>query len=612
MVSYHNMLKKVFTPVSQSIYFRFNLIDFCLVVGFLLLNYLYIMLRGVDLGDIQNLFTVESLSKMKGTGKDFGYLIHFNLLFLLIPVSRRGIINTVLQISFERLIKYHRWIGRWLVVITSFHFAIFISYWYHEDGTSKVISETFTHTSYLYGFIAFMFNLIILITSWELIRRKFYGFFLSVHIISFIGYLIFSVLHKKGADELVFIIIPLIIFVLDILYRYYYQILFNKHYSLWNLISKKNIQMEKYNTGFNILNISEEYNEGILRGKPLILNYYDTFVIIKMKRPESFIYKPGQYVNLYIPDASMFSIHPFSLVSHPYESDFLMFVIQPVGKFTKKLLKMGTIDLNSSSSSSSYNSSGSSINSYQDSHSLLINNYDYLANDSTDNFIYDMDDEEGATSEKLLPILSKSNHQKVSNLHESHTIRFEGPYGTLSIQNPHKYRIAVFVAGGSGITPLIALIQDVLAKNQIAQGVKPITIIKLIWSTRSSAYFLAFKQLLLTLKQYSQTNEYDSDAEYFDIQLHQTKGHLTDTEENIIQVKHDLDIIEGTRPSISNSFLEIKSQASLLDVSTIGVYCCGPNSLRKDCRIQTLRNNHSCFSFTSKISFHLHEESYEI
>ena len=46
--------------------------------------------------------------------KAIGTLAQYNFAFLMIPVTRTSILLHVFRISFENVIIFHRWLGRWV------------------------------------------------------------------------------------------------------------------------------------------------------------------------------------------------------------------------------------------------------------------------------------------------------------------------------------------------------------------------------------------------------------------------------------------------------------------------------------------------------------------
>jgi ferric-chelate reductase len=76
--------------------------------------------------------------KLKKTGFRLGFigLVCLNLLFL--PVSRGSVILRVLDIPFEHAIKYHVWLGNFVMTIFTLHGLSYCIAWFSEGCLIKV------------------------------------------------------------------------------------------------------------------------------------------------------------------------------------------------------------------------------------------------------------------------------------------------------------------------------------------------------------------------------------------------------------------------------------------------------------------------------------------
>lgn len=88
---------------------------------------------------------------------------------------------------------YHRWMGRWAILLTIWHTAWIIANWVTTGmdwiGEIKKLSN-------IYGIVGLGMALIIFITSIEVFRRKTFEFFFYSHF-AFIGYFVFGCLHSE-------------------------------------------------------------------------------------------------------------------------------------------------------------------------------------------------------------------------------------------------------------------------------------------------------------------------------------------------------------------------------------------------------------------------------
>ncbi|GLD95450.1 hypothetical protein PINS_up004095 [Pythium insidiosum] len=110
-------------------------------------------------------------------------------MFLLLPVSRGHFIEYIFRSSFDRVIKFHRWLGMALSVATLVHFL----------QATQVVSVTST-TKYgratpLFGFIAFVSFMTMAATANEVVRRKLFELFYVTHCVLSVVGIVFTILH---------------------------------------------------------------------------------------------------------------------------------------------------------------------------------------------------------------------------------------------------------------------------------------------------------------------------------------------------------------------------------------------------------------------------------
>lgn len=76
--------------------------------------------------------------KLKRIGLHLGFIgiICLNLLFL--PVSRGSVLLRAIDIPFEHAVKYHMWLGHFMMTLFTLHGLSYIIAWYSEDRLIKV------------------------------------------------------------------------------------------------------------------------------------------------------------------------------------------------------------------------------------------------------------------------------------------------------------------------------------------------------------------------------------------------------------------------------------------------------------------------------------------
>jgi len=220
----------------------------------------------------------------------FGYLIVANTTIVLLPIFRNSIVSLLIAIPFERSVKYHRWLGRGIFMLTTVHM---IGYWYKwfNEGTFieklRVYPTMFAHASWL-------ILLILTITSLNSVRRNWFEVFFYSHFL-FIFFYIFAILHFPGM--LPFAIPGFALYVIDRFLRY-------------------------------------------LRARPpnddVKITTHGSITRIQGKRIGVLNYEPGQYCFINIPEISKLQWHPVSLSSSPNDAYF-SFYVKSIGSWTKAI-----------------------------------------------------------------------------------------------------------------------------------------------------------------------------------------------------------------------------------------------------------------------------------
>lgn len=122
------------------------------------------------------------------------YLALANSAFVFPLATRNSIILTLIGVPFERIIRYHRWIGRIIFFQIAFHGSYNIQVQYKV--THKVYDALFNDNQYATGFWAFLALAIIMITSHSIVRRYAFEVFYWSHF-AFIIFFIFGALHTN-------------------------------------------------------------------------------------------------------------------------------------------------------------------------------------------------------------------------------------------------------------------------------------------------------------------------------------------------------------------------------------------------------------------------------
>lgn len=121
-------------------------------------------------------------------GVGFGSLSVGNTLFLFMTAARNSFLSWVVGVAFEQVLVYHRFIGRVTVLLAFIHSCFYIN---------DVIENT-SDPFILTGIISLGCGFVIVLSSLNVIRRKFFNIFFWSHY-SFIGFLVGLYLHALSA-----------------------------------------------------------------------------------------------------------------------------------------------------------------------------------------------------------------------------------------------------------------------------------------------------------------------------------------------------------------------------------------------------------------------------
>ena len=229
---------------------------------------------------------------------------------VLFPVTRMSPFTALLGISTERMVKYHRWLGRLLFVSMTIHFGImaneyggsYITSW-PSRGNSDLgeLKPGRTSQPPLPGLLSWICVAVMTILAIEPIRRRMWKLFILPHFIFFIPSLVFACLHDK--TTLVLVIISGAGYILDAVRR--------------------------------VIRFSKTYESEI---QPI--EGVGCKITVTCK---GFTWGPGEYVWLKLGD----EFHPFSIANAPSASApntfKLMIKNMGPGKFTDTLSKMSTV-----------------------------------------------------------------------------------------------------------------------------------------------------------------------------------------------------------------------------------------------------------------------------
>ncbi|OQR91852.1 transmembrane protein [Thraustotheca clavata] len=247
---------------------------------------------------IQHQFDGATANRM--TSLITGHFTMVNLMLLLLPVARGKHWEVVFGISHERILKFHRALGRLCVVFAIIHLivnAVKINVTIKEAyGTQEVIP--------LYGFLAFLAFASMGLIAIDPIRRRFYEVFYYYHRVMAVVGIVFAMLHSKTV--VYGMIFPLVIYGLSAIYRL--RAFFNAYKANFEIQGEDNINF-------------------------ILPSTAQTKHWAKTMNPCSFFW-------VCVPSVSKLEWHPFSAIVNP-EQDTIGFCMKAKtkGSFTDKLIQ---------------------------------------------------------------------------------------------------------------------------------------------------------------------------------------------------------------------------------------------------------------------------------
>ncbi|KAJ3160138.1 hypothetical protein HDU86_000974 [Geranomyces michiganensis] len=219
----------------------------------------------------------------------------------LLPVSRNGILTLALNLSFERGIRFHRWLAYVAIGFIFAHGATYIGFYgraaVSPNGIGSLLWDGVFSVN-LSGFISLCCAVALALTSLPWIRRHLFEFFYRVHIPLFLGFVVFAAIHRGAAIGI--LAVPILNWALGV--------------------------------AFQISSVRK-------KAKMLSLKLLQDGVTRLEFDKEKFHYEAGQYVFICIPKLSWFEWHPFSISTSPHDQHISVHV-RTLGPWTASLAKL--------------------------------------------------------------------------------------------------------------------------------------------------------------------------------------------------------------------------------------------------------------------------------
>mmetsp|Transcript_26788 Transcript_26788/g.56565 ORF Transcript_26788/g.56565 Transcript_26788/m.56565 type:complete len:806 (-) Transcript_26788:177-2594(-) len=224
-------------------------------------------------------------------GIGFGSLSAGNTVFTFMTAARNSFFTWFLGIAFDHIILYHRFIGRLTVALALIHSCFYI-----DDVINKT-TDLITVT----GLVSLGCGFVIVLSSVNYLRRKFFNMFFWIHCGSFLGFVAGLFFHAPGARP--FVVAAIACYTFD------------KGLQMLRKMPKRNALFEKVDER----TVHVQFEKGHLSS-----------LLAK--------HEVGQYVFVNFPSLSLKEWHPFSVASGPSDPHIDIY-IRALGDHTKKIVK---------------------------------------------------------------------------------------------------------------------------------------------------------------------------------------------------------------------------------------------------------------------------------
>uniref|UniRef100_M4BRI4 FAD-binding FR-type domain-containing protein n=1 Tax=Hyaloperonospora arabidopsidis (strain Emoy2) TaxID=559515 RepID=M4BRI4_HYAAE len=272
--------------------------------------------------------TLDTTKYWNIVGISSSYLCIYNMAFLLLPVTRNCGWMEFFNISYANGVKFHRWIGFMTVLTAVVHTAGYWGSWVRK-GQWQVNQLPCINCDFaldnsgggyyawfnVFGFVSTLALVLMIPTSFPIIRRKAYEWFYISHWVLFVIAVFFAILHWA---QIIWWILPsgCVWFV-------------SRTVSSWNAMTPVSVK--------EFLVIGDGDDELVK-------------IVVKRAAPgtspssSSYDYKAGNFVYLNVPYISKLQWHAFTIASSPKSSATdVVLLVKPLGDWSKTLVQYALV-----------------------------------------------------------------------------------------------------------------------------------------------------------------------------------------------------------------------------------------------------------------------------
>lgn len=326
-----------------------------------------------------------------------GKISRLAVVITLVLGQKNSYVTLVLGIPCDRALIFHKMAGYTAFVTGLMHG---IAFFYVQEKEAWGLDRVFAGSINTSGTMIVVFMGCIALTSLPVVRRFFFEIFYLLHLTFLVGIVVATAFHT-GAT------VPTAVLLTT---------------GLDFLIRKVYMERIRYRESDQLNGIAED-GDRHQRGRPIqatIKPIADSVVVITFSNP-GFLYNPGQYVYLTVPEISSFQWHPFSFGSSPHDSVIMLYV-RKCGNWTTSLYE--------------------------------------------------------------LAVRKQRLHSKNGSEKQTVDILVDGPYGNFAIDvmNKSRYKLVLCISGGVGLAPMQSIAGHLLAEHKA--GARDLKLIRFVWIER--------------------------------------------------------------------------------------------------------------------------------
>lgn len=376
--------------------------------------------------------------------------------FLFALGSKYNIISILTNISYERLQVYHQWLARLILFLGIVHATPFIVQPMKQGGTA-LMHEYFYNPPdfqmYWTGAASLSFLVWMIVSSTSVLRNLSYEFFVLQHVMSIIVFLVFFFIHTGNSlNSWLWLWATIGLWGIAVLIRMVRGAMASDFFVGKRAIVETNLDTIELDTAHS-----------------------DQDPMIRITIRTNVKWSPGQHIMLHFPSLGFMQPHPFTVTTlpDPDRPDFdstAVFLARARSGLTRLLFNLNK---NAQAIGELNDIAQSQTSATQPTQAILRKQHDSAANDAES----EIQNESEKSSLAACP--AKKKHATII------PASVDGPYGTNA--SSASYDGVVLIAGGSGFSVIISILQDLAIKAVRQRSSIATRQVRIFWSVRSSS-----------------------------------------------------------------------------------------------------------------------------